>query len=195
MVYPGPELIWPLYNVLDAVFKKLLWLVWYWPNMIRAWRVAANIVSRSRSDLISGIFVAAFGIYVTVSSSRLDYVSEYGPGPGFLPFWLGIGLLALAVYLALGNLVRPDREPRQAESWRGVGRVLSGWSALMIAIFLLPWIGFSLTVALLTAFLTVALERRSQWTGAGVGLSLALGFYLIFVFALGLSLPVSRWGF
>lgn len=188
-------MIWPLYNVLDAVFKKLLWLVWYWPNMIRAWRVAANIVSRSRSDLISGIFVAAFGIYVTVSSSRLDYVSEYGPGPGFLPFWLGIGLLALAVYLALGNLVRPDREPRQAESWRGVGRVLSGWSALMIAIFLLPWIGFSLTVALLTAFLTVALERRSQWTGAGVGLSLALGFYLIFVFALGLSLPVSRWGF
>jgi hypothetical protein len=73
--------------------------------------------------------------------------------------------------------------------------VLSGWLALMMAIFLLPWIGFSLTVALLTAFLIVALERRSRWTGIGVGFGLAIGFYLIFVFALGLSLPVSRWGF
>jgi hypothetical protein len=52
-----------------------------------------------------------------------------------------------------------------------------------------------LTVALLTAFLIVALERRSRWTGIGVGFGLAIGFYLIFVFALGLSLPVSRWGF
>jgi putative tricarboxylic transport membrane protein len=150
---------------------------------------------RSRSDLISGISVGAFGLYVTVNSSRLDYVSEYGPGPGFLPFWLGIGLLALAVYLAARNLVRPAREPRKAESWTAVARVLSGWLALMVAIFLLPWIGFSLTLALLTAFLIVALERRSRWTGFGVGFGLAIGFYLIFVFALGLSLPVSRWGF
>lgn len=163
----------------------------------RAWRVSADTVMdlRNSSGLISGILVAAFGTYVTVSSSRLDYVSEYGPGPGFLPFWLGIGLLALGVYLALGNLVRPVREPGKAESWTAVGRVLSGWLGLMLAVFLLPWIGFGLTLALLTAFLIIALERRSQWTGLGVGLGLALGFYLVFVFALGLSLPVNRWGF
>jgi putative tricarboxylic transport membrane protein len=166
-------------------------------KLFNAWRVTADTMMdlRNRTDLISGISVAAFGLYVTVNSARLDYVSEYGPGPGFLPFWLGIGLLALAVYLALGNLLRPVQEPRQAESWTGVGRVLSGWSALMIAIFLLPWIGFSLTLALLTAFLILALERRSKWTGIGVGFGLAIGFYLIFVFALGLSLPVSRLGF
>jgi putative tricarboxylic transport membrane protein len=150
---------------------------------------------RSRSDLISGIFVAAFGLYVTASSSRLDYVSEYGPGPGFLPFWLGIGLFALAVYLAVRNLIGQVREPSKAESWTAVGRVLSGWLALMVAVFLLPWIGFSLTLALLTTFLIIVLERRSRWTGVGVGFGLAIGFYLIFVFALGLSLPVNRWGF
>lgn len=150
----------------------------------------------SRSDLVAGISVAALGLYVTVKSSRLEYVSEYGPGPGFLPLWLGIGLLALAVYLAVSNLVRPAAEAgRRPESWMTLGRVLCGWLALMLAIFLLPWIGFSFSLAFLTVFLIAVLERRSPWTAVGVGFGLAFGFYVIFVFALGLSLPVNPWGF
>src|SRR5687767_1688839 len=97
---------------------------------------------RSRSDLFAGISVAAFGLYVTVKSFRLEYVSEYGPGPGFLPRWLGIALLALAIYLAVSNLFHPVAEAgRKPESWMTLGRVLCGWSALMLGIFLLPWIG------------------------------------------------------
>jgi putative tricarboxylic transport membrane protein len=149
-----------------------------------------------RSDLVSGISVAAFGLYVTIESSRLAYVSEYGPGPGFLPLWLGIGLLILAVCLMVSHLVRPAAESGgKSASAVAMGRVLSGWLALMLAVFLLPRIGFSLSLALLTVFLIVALEHRSRWTAIGVGFGLALGFYLIFVFALGLSLPVGPWGF
>ena len=151
---------------------------------------------RSKSDIVSGIAVAAFGLYVTVESARLDYVSEYGPGPGFLPLWLGIGLLMLAAYLTVSNLVRPATEPvKKPQSWMAPGRVLSGWLAVMLAIFLLPRIGFSASLALLTIFLIVALERGSVWTAVGVGFALAGGFYLIFIFALGISLPVGPWGF
>jgi putative tricarboxylic transport membrane protein len=151
---------------------------------------------RSRSDLVAGISVAAFGLYVTAKSYRLEYVSEYGPGPGFLPLWLGIGLLAFALYLVVSNLVRLAAETgRRPESWMMLRRVLSGWLALMLAILLLPWIGFSLSLAFLTVFLIVVLERRSPWTAVGVGFGLAFGFYVIFVFALGLSLPVNPWGF
>jgi putative tricarboxylic transport membrane protein len=148
----------------------------------------------SRSDIVSGIAVAAFGLYVTVQSARLDYVSEYGPGPGFLPLWLGIGLFTLAAYLTVSNLVRPAPEPVK-KSWRAPGRTLSGWLAVMLAILLLPRIGFSASLALLTIFLIVALERGSVWTAVGVGFGLAVGFYLIFIFALGLSLPAGPWGF
>ena len=151
---------------------------------------------RNGGDLVAGISIATFGLYVTVSSSRLEYVSEYGPGPGFLPVWLGIGLVILAVYLVVRNLVRGAAEPgKKTESWMTVARVLSGWLALMLAIFLLPWIGFSVILALLTVFLIVVLERRSLWTAVSVGFGLALGFYVIFVFALGVSLPVNPWGF
>jgi putative tricarboxylic transport membrane protein len=149
-----------------------------------------------RSDLVAGISVAAFGLYVTIESSRLAYVSEYGPGPGFLPLWLGIGLLILAACLMVSHLVRPAAESGgKSESALSLGRALSGWSALMLAVFLLPRIGFSLSLALLTVFLIMALERRSAWNALGVGCGLAIGFYLVFVFALGLSLPVGPWGF
>jgi putative tricarboxylic transport membrane protein len=151
---------------------------------------------QSKSDLLSGIFVAAFGLYVTVASSRLAYVSEYGPGLGFLPLWLGIGLFILSLFLIVSNLARRAREPASTpESWMTSGRVLAGWLALMLAIFLLPWIGFSVSLALLTVFLILALERRSPATAVGVALGLAIGFHLIFVFALGQSMPVGPWGF
>jgi hypothetical protein len=65
----------------------------------------------------------------------------------------------------------------------------------MLAILLLPWIGLRLSLALLTLFLVLALERRSPWTAIGVALGLAVGFHLIFVSGLGLSLPVGPWGF
>jgi putative tricarboxylic transport membrane protein len=151
---------------------------------------------RNKSDLLSGIFVAVFGLYVIVASSRLAYVSEYGPGPGFLPLWLGIGLVTLALCLIASNLLLPaSKSLGQPESWTILGRVFAGWLALMVTILLLRWIGFAVSLALLTIFLIVGLEGRPRWTAVGIALALAVGFQLIFVFALGLSLPSGPWRF
>lgn len=151
---------------------------------------------RSKSDLLAGISIAVFGLYVTVASSRLAYVSEYGPGPGFLPLWLGIGLFVVSLFLIVGNIAVRAREPvSKPEAWVISGRAFAGWCALIVAIFLLRWIGFSVSLALLTGFLIWVLEGRSPPTAVGVALSLAIVFHLIFVFALGLSMPVGPWGF
>ena len=61
----------------------------------------------NKGDLISGVCIAAFGVYVTVAAARLPYVSEHGPGPGFMPLWLGIGLIVLALSLIVIDLARP----------------------------------------------------------------------------------------
>jgi putative tricarboxylic transport membrane protein len=150
---------------------------------------------RNKSDLIGGVCVAAFGVYVAIASSRLAYVSEHGPGPGFMPLWLGIGLIVLALTLIAVDLARPaiDRLPKSG-NWP-VARALSGWLAVMGSIILLPRLGFSLSLALLTIFLVVILDRRSVWAALSVAFGLALGFYVVFVLALGLSLPAGPWGF
>jgi putative tricarboxylic transport membrane protein len=150
---------------------------------------------RNKSDLISGVCVAAFGVYVAVASSRLSYVSEHGPGPGFMPLWLGIGLIVLALSLIAIDLTRPQPKPASKSKTWPVARTMGGWLALMGSMILLPRLGFSLSLALLTIFLVVVLDRRSLWTALVVAFGLAISFYVVFVFALGLSLPSGPWGF
>ena len=38
-------------------------------------------------------------------AAKLAYVSEVGPGPGFFPLWLGIGLVLFAVWIDARILV------------------------------------------------------------------------------------------
>ena len=60
---------------------------------------------RDKGNFISAACLAAFGIYVISVAARLDYVSEVGPGPGFFPLWLGIGLVLFAVWIDARILV------------------------------------------------------------------------------------------
>jgi putative tricarboxylic transport membrane protein len=127
---------------------------------------------------------------------RLPYVSDVGPGPGFFPLWLGIGLVLFASTLIFTSITSLRQGPtKETEAWRLMARSLSGWLALMIAIALLGSIGFVASFIILTIFLTVALERRPALLALGVGVGLAVAFHLIFVVALDVSLPKAVWGF
>ena len=48
------------------------------------------------ANLLAGIVVLLFGSLVAFSASQLPYKGEYGPGPGFLPLWIGIALIGCA---------------------------------------------------------------------------------------------------
>jgi putative tricarboxylic transport membrane protein len=149
-----------------------------------------------KKELLSGICLGFFGVYVAFEALKLPYVSEFGPGPGFFPLWIGIGLTLLSLLLIVANLFGSTApENSKSQSRTAIGRALVGWSGLMLAIGLLHWLGFGLSLALLAAFLVLALEKRSPWVAISVAFGLALGFHAIFVLALGLSLPAGPWGF
>lgn len=153
-------------------------------------------MTQHKGNLISGACLAAFGIYVISVASRLPYVSEVGPGPGFFPLWIGIGLLLFAsLLMAASFLDSVKQKPDGSQSWRAAGRAVAGWVGLMVAITLFPWTGFSLSFVVLTVFLIVALDRRPALLALGVGVGLAVAFHLIFVVALDVSLPKAPWGF
>jgi putative tricarboxylic transport membrane protein len=153
-------------------------------------------MSQSKGNLVSAACLAAFGVYVISVASKLAYVSEVGPGPGFFPLWLGIGLVSFAACLIFASLASPsNQEKADSSSWNTTGRALAGWLALMLAIALLGKIGFVLSFVLLTIFFIVALDRRPALLAVGVGVGLAVAFQLIFVTALDVSLPTGFWGF
>jgi len=153
-------------------------------------------VTQDKGNLIAGACLAAFGIYVISVASKLPYVSEVGPGSGFFPLWLGIGLVLLASGLMFASFASSgNRAKNESQPWKTSTRALAGWLAMMVAIALLGRIGFALSFVILTMFLIVALDRRSATLAVAVGIGLAVAFHLIFVIALDVSLPVSPWGF
>jgi putative tricarboxylic transport membrane protein len=149
---------------------------------------------RDKGNLVAGAVLAAFGIYVISVAVKLPYVSDVGPGPGFFPLWLGIGLVLFASSLIFTTF-SSCRTKAKVQSWQLMARSLSGWLALMVAIALLGRIGFLLSFIILTIFLIVALDRRPALLAIGVGVALAVVFYLVFVIALDVSLPKAVWGF
>jgi putative tricarboxylic transport membrane protein len=153
-------------------------------------------MTRDKGNLVAGVCLGAFGIYVISVAARLPYVAEVGPGPGFFPLWLGIGMVVFAAALAFTSFSSAGKKDAAEKTAQPTtSRALAGWLGLMAAIGLFSWIGFGLSFVLLTVFLIVALDRRPALLAVGVGVALALAFHLIFVVALSVSLPVAPWGF
>jgi len=153
--------------------------------------------TRSTKDLVSGVALAILGLYVTLASFQFTYLSEEGPGPGFLPFWLGIAILALASCLIVIYQRRAPAPaaPGSRQSWRAEKRALSVWLAVMSMILLSSLLSFTISLMLLTVFIIACMEGRSLQSAIVVALGLGIGFHLTFVVMLGLSLPTTRLGF
>lgn len=150
----------------------------------------------TKGDLWAGLILAGLGIFIIQQAIALDYFSEYGLGPGFLPLWLGIGILALASLLVAMRVFRGwETVENEGGSWAGTGRALATWSGLMVAIALLNVLGFIVSFVFLTLLLVLVMERRSLLTTMAVAVGGALGFYFVFAAILGVPLPRGPWGF
>jgi putative tricarboxylic transport membrane protein len=157
---------------------------------------SGKTMAEDRGNLLAAGVLAAFGCYVIWVAMKLPYVSDVGPGPGFFPLWLGIGLVLFSFALMFPLIKKLRSEvPSETHSWKPFGRALAGWLAVMIAIALLGKLGFALTFVALTVFLIVALDRRSPLLALAVGIGLAAAFHILFVVALDVSLPKAVWGF
>ncbi len=138
---------------------------------------------RTRSaDFWSGLVLAALGGFIVFRASGWDYLTPEGPGPGFFPLWYGMAILALSLFLAA--------VPTNARvQWRGTGRALATWAAIVGCVASLKWLGFVVSFAGLTFFMVALMYRKPAATAALVALATATAFYALFPLALGVALP------
>ena len=140
------------------------------------------------ANVIAGVAVFLLGVATAALAWKtLPYSGEFGPGPGFLPFWLGITLMVCAIPVVISDLRAADRTARlfRPETVKCL-QVL----ALITTVFLiLPVVGFSVGLALITGA-GMRLMGKHKWAACALTTIVTAGsIHYLFGQWLGIPLP------
>ena len=142
--------------------------------------------------VFGGLAVLALGIGVIFFSRQLPYHSDYGPGPGFLPLWIGYVLAACAVVVTAQEL----RTVKKKESFFQPRTRMAFTVLLVIAItfLLFPLLGLSVGFGLFI-WATMRLMGGHRWVTCGVAaIGTAVSIHFLFGRWLGIPLPTGLVG-
>lgn len=151
----------------------------------------------SRVNYIVWGVLAAFGAFIVRESLDHNYYGiDFGPGPGFFSFWMGLLLILLAVAQIVMTWRRPA-EPLPAgfiPGKEGVKRMLSILGALVASLLLMNTLGFSLTMLGFCIFLLRRLGRQAWWLTLVLAVAASFGTTYLFRL-LQVMLPKGFLGF
>ena len=139
------------------------------------------------ADLNGGAVVLILGLAVIYFSSQLEYYSEYGPGPGFLPLWVGIIIAGCAIYVIIDVLKKHDKIGTFFKPRTKLG--LHVLIIIFITFLLLPLLGFSIGLALFVG-ITMRIMGKHRWVSCSLtAVVTAICIHLIFISWLTIPLP------
>ena len=150
-----------------------------------------------RADIVLPGLLTAFGAVILWQSvARMDYfyVDRGAPGPGFLPFWVSLGIVVLGAILtfqaarsaAPTNVEWPDR--------LGFHRILYLIGGFLVFLFAVRFIGFTLASILFLGVVSYLLGMRRMIVLLPVSIGVGLFLHLVFNTWLRISLPVGMLG-
>ncbi len=145
-----------------------------------------------RDDQVSGAALAIAGALIALQSWQYPIGSLAEPGPGYLPFALGIALAGFGALVAIAG----GRSP--AFGWARFDDALKGLAilaGLAFAAMALEQLGYRITMAILLLYYLGVLERRPWLTTLVLTAIVALGSHYVFARLLRVPLPIGVFGF
>jgi putative tricarboxylic transport membrane protein len=145
-----------------------------------------------KADRIFGVVGLLLALWCYLESRKFDYMTQFTPGPGFLPFWVGIVLAALSCYLLLDTVTRKpsDKDNKKILPERhALLRIGAIMLMLIAATAAMKYLGFPLTLALFTAVILSKLEHYSLLKSVGYGIAYAAVTWLVFEYMLTMGFP------
>ena len=144
-----------------------------------------------RGETVAGLLCGLFAILWIATALGLPYMGDYAPGSGFLPLWLGVGLLALSAIHVVSTL-RAGAAAAPAGRWRKVVAVTLG---LIVCVAAIDKLGFVLSVGAYLLFLLRGVEKEPWRTTLGVSVVCVAVLFGLFRLWLQVPLPRGPWGF
>ena len=142
-------------------------------------------------DRLCAAGLLTLGVYIVWTAMAYGYMRDAVPGPGFFPFWIGLGLIGVSAV----NLLRSLRGTEVlASRFDAVSlyKTLAIIGIVLAFILAAPWIGMLVASGLLIP--AIALAIRPRWTRrfAATILAVAVAFPVCayFLFAVYLRVPL-----
>lgn len=144
---------------------------------------------KSGRDFWSGLIFIGVGIAFAAGAPSYGFGTSNQPGPGYLPYGLGIALALLGVLVIIKSLTdaTTDGEPVGRIAWRPLLLVLG---SLALFAFLLPRAGMFVSLPILVVTSALAGEEFHLGEALASAAILTAGSWLIFIKGLKLAIPL-----
>ena len=143
--------------------------------------------SKDIRDIIGGFALVAIGLFAALHAQRYDIGELQEMGPGYFPAALGILLMILGLFVAIPAFFREGTSIKI--EWKSLI-----WVLISISIFALALTKAGLILATILSVIAASIPSKSSWkTRLILAVCIAVLTYVVFLFGLGMILPIWPW--
>lgn len=150
-----------------------------------------------KADRIFAVIGLALSLWCYLESTKFNYMTEFTPGPGFMPFWVGIVLAVLSCCL-IYDTTRRKPSAKDNKKLLPENHALFRVGLIMVMLFGMKFsmniLGFPLTLVLFTTVILTLLEKYSILKSVGYGIAYAGVTWFIFEYMLSMGFPKGLLG-
>jgi putative tricarboxylic transport membrane protein len=151
-----------------------------------------------KAEMVTGVVLLVLSGFAIWEASQMPPSATFGPGSGFLPFWLGVLLAVLAMILFVSAWRRQATEKDSEPIFPGKQALFAITSVLVgLAgyILLIEVLGYLVDTFLFIVFLMKAVEREKWQLTLMVAVGTTAVLFITFQFLLRITLPSNIFGF
>ena len=146
-------------------------------------------------EKITSVLLFAFAIFIMLGARKYPLGAIDNPGPGFLPFLLGLALGGMSIALFIRDWKKRDSQPKvpSRPEGRGLIKVLSIFLMLLLFTLFFEIAGYIVNVFLFFLVLLGPIGRQKWSWSLSISIGAASISYVLFDLWLMLPLPRGIW--
>jgi putative tricarboxylic transport membrane protein len=145
------------------------------------------------ADRVTAALLLAFSVaFAAGALKQYQWWGPGGPGPAFMPFWLGLVMAFLAIMLLVRSVKQQDPGAVWFPRGEGLRDMLVVLGVTIVFVALLNVLGMVIGTALYLAVLIWYLGKHRWWVIVAVALAAAFFNWLVFVHWLRVPFPEGK---